>query len=96
MSNGYKESQNNTQARSEFVRDALEDVCDDFERTLERTKSRRGGQRSYSESYDFGDRFDEDDEVTAYDSIGKWDFCQTLENCLKKIAKVEKCHISES
>lgn len=33
---------------SEFIRDVLEDVCDDFERTLEHTKvkQRRTGQRS--------------------------------------------------
>ncbi|XP_037044610.1 uncharacterized protein LOC119080396 isoform X1 [Bradysia coprophila] len=68
LSNGYKETQNNTRARSEFVRDALEDVCDDFERTLERTKSKRRGQRSYSDNYDFGDRFDEID-MTMYDNV---------------------------
>lgn len=72
LSNGFNGTNHNTRARSEFVRDALEDVCDDFERTLERTKVKRRGQRSYSDNYDYGDRFD-DIDMTVYDNIGKWE-----------------------
>lgn len=72
-------------------------MCDDFERTLERTKVKRRGQRSYSDNYDFDDRFN-DNDMTVYDNIGKWglflDLVVSVFHCLKVLSRsVLKCSI---
>ncbi|KAJ6633428.1 KN motif and ankyrin repeat domain-containing protein 2, partial [Pseudolycoriella hygida] len=80
LRNGFNfQTQNNSSARSEFIRDVLEDVCDDFERTLKRTKMKRRGQRSYSDNYDFGDRYDDYDE-TFYDNVDSCITSNTYKN----------------